>query len=95
MQADGDQQESEVQSKLTAELKSKNIAPFEFMRVPKDYYNWTLQARQQCLGAASIEELCKSIVLENVLHEPAMHRADEACHSKHFLVLVQVCLNSS
>ncbi|KAK9825072.1 hypothetical protein WJX74_006099 [Apatococcus lobatus] len=80
---------SELQHRLRCELKSRGVTSFRFKRVPSDYYDRPLEGRQQMLAASSIEQLCKSIVLENVLHEPNPLTCTAACHSKHFLVLVQ------
>jgi hypothetical protein len=33
--------------------------------VPSDYYGWDLSQRAQCLGAPSIQHLCKSLLMEN------------------------------
>lgn len=36
-----------------------------FVRVPGDYYDQSLEVRRECLSAASVDHLCKSIVMEN------------------------------
>ena len=86
---------TDVQYRLSCEIKLRTIKGFKFVRVPVNYYDRSLEARQQLLGASSIEQLCKSIVLENVLHQPSPQGCTAACHSKYFLVLVQVCTCSS
>ncbi|KAL0331447.1 UNVERIFIED_CONTAM: hypothetical protein Sangu_1690200 [Sesamum angustifolium] len=49
--------------RLSAILLASSVRDFSFKRVPSDYYEWTLEARRDILGAASIHHLCKSIVL--------------------------------
>lgn len=49
--------------RLSAILRSKGVKDFNFKRVARDYYDWTFEARRDALGAASIDHLCKSIVL--------------------------------
>lgn len=38
---------------------------FVFKRMPGDYYERDLEYRMECLEAASIHHLCKSIIMEN------------------------------
>lgn len=52
--------EVDVEARLSNILRSND---FSFMRVPSDYYDWPLESRRDVLGAASIHNLCKSIVL--------------------------------
>jgi hypothetical protein len=46
--------------KVDAGLRSLVMA-----RAPHDYYKWTLEERRAFLGAASIHQLCKTIILKN------------------------------
>lgn len=57
--ADGD----DIEARLSAILRSNGVRDFSFKRVPSDYYDWSLEARRDSLGAASVDHLCKSIVL--------------------------------
>lgn len=52
-----------TEGRLSAILRANAVSDFLFKRVPSDYYDWTLEARRDILGAASIHHLCKSIVL--------------------------------
>ena len=52
-----------TENRLSAILRELGARDFEFRRVPEDYYNRTLEYRMECLGAHSIEHLCKSIVM--------------------------------
>lgn len=54
---------STTEGRLSAILRANAVRDFSFKRVPSDYYEWTLEARQDVLAAASIHHLCKSIVL--------------------------------
>lgn len=57
-----------VESHLTNILLSNGVTDFLFGWVPKDYYDRTFEERRDILGAASVDHLCKSIVLVSVLY---------------------------
>lgn len=50
-------------ARLSNILRSNGVNNFSFKRVPADYYDRSLECRRDLLGAASIDHLCKSIVL--------------------------------
>lgn len=50
-------------ARLSAILRNRGVDDFVFKRVPSDYYDRPLEARRDILEAASVEHLCKSIVL--------------------------------
>ncbi|KAK9821787.1 hypothetical protein WJX81_003368 [Elliptochloris bilobata] len=50
----------------------KGCVPYRFVRVPGNYYSEKLSFRAACLGASSIEQLCKSIVLVNTCLPPEL-----------------------
>ncbi|GKB21340.1 hypothetical protein Tco_0855263 [Tanacetum coccineum] len=52
-----------TESRLSDVLISGGVKDFAFKHVLTDYYDWSLEDRQDVLGAASIHHLCKSIVL--------------------------------
>lgn len=52
-----------TEARLSGILRALGVGEFEFRRVPADYYCRTLEYRMECLGAHSIEHLCKSIVM--------------------------------
>ena len=54
---------SPVQERLTNLLVGNKCDDFKFCRVPSDYYDLTYEQRQVLLGAASVDHLCKSIVM--------------------------------
>lgn len=53
--------------------------------VPEAYYMWRLEARAECLGAPSIQYLCKSLLMEN---RKAADSSDPT-NPKYVLVIVQ------
>ena len=54
---------SPVQERLEDLLVANKCDSFKFCRVPSDYYELTYEQRQALLGAASVDHLCKSIVM--------------------------------
>ena len=52
-----------TESRLSSILRTNGVNDFSFKKVPADYYDWPFEARRDALGAASIDHLCKSIVL--------------------------------
>lgn len=63
-----DDNEADTEARLSAILLSNGVDDFSFERVPLDYYDWPLEARRDALGAASIDHLCKSIVLVGLIN---------------------------
>lgn len=61
-----------------------------FVRVPADYYDHPLEYRQSCLHAASIDHLCKSMIMENTRAHPSVDGWSNPNNSKYYLVIVQV-----
>eukprot|EP01132_Coremiostelium_polycephalum_P002373 gene2373-2935_t len=55
---------SEIQQRVENLCDSISLKN-HLVRVPKNYYNWTLENRKTYLGAPSIHNLCKSIIVEN------------------------------
>lgn len=55
--------ESMRRARLSVEEKKIYSAVWKF--VPESYYTWSLEKRARCLGAPSIEYLCKSLLMEN------------------------------
>lgn len=49
-----------------------------------------LEFRRAFLGAASVEHLCKSIIMVNTRAPAAITDCSNALHSKYYLVIVQV-----
>lgn len=75
---------SPVQQRLAAELVSKGLRNHRFVRAPAEYYDRPLEFRRDVLGAASVDHLCKSIIMENTRVEEG-----EKDVIKYWLVIVQ------
>nr|XP_009795304.1 PREDICTED: uncharacterized protein LOC104242026 isoform X9 [Nicotiana sylvestris] len=54
---------STTKDRLSGILRANGVVDFSFKRVPSDYYDWPLESRRDIVSAASIQHLCKSIVL--------------------------------
>lgn len=93
---------SETQRRLAQELVALGVPQnrFAFTRVPADYYDKSLEYRRECLRAASLSRLCKTLLLENTKakkfnEREAVRNATDltprqrAALSEHFLVVVQ------
>lgn len=61
--------ESDTEARLSSILRNHGISDFALKNVPSDYYDWPLEDRRRALGAASVDHLCKSIVL--VIYYPS------------------------
>ncbi|KAG8662235.1 uncharacterized protein LOC110609530 isoform X2 [Manihot esculenta] len=83
--ADGD----DIEARLSAILRSNGVRDFSFKRVPSDYYDWSLEARRDSLGAASVDHLCKSIVLVNTQAPSDIIDCSDCKNSKYYIVVVQ------
>ncbi|KAL6181974.1 hypothetical protein ACLB2K_043397 [Fragaria x ananassa] len=80
-------------ARLSAILKSKGVNDFSFKRVASDYYDWPLESRRDAVGAASVQHLCKSIVLVNTQAIPSVVDCSDRNNSKYYVVVVQwLCL---
>ncbi|KAL2472482.1 YbaK/aminoacyl-tRNA synthetase-associated domain [Abeliophyllum distichum] len=80
---------STTEDRLSAVLRANGVKDFSFKRVPSDYYAWTLEARRDVLGAASIHHLCKSIVLVNTQAPSNITDCSDRNNSKYYVVVVQ------
>ncbi|XP_004298646.1 PREDICTED: uncharacterized protein LOC101310605 [Fragaria vesca subsp. vesca] len=76
-------------ARLSAILKSKGVNDFSFKRVASDYYDWPLESRRDAVGAASVQHLCKSIVLVNTQAIPSVVDCSDRNNSKYYVVVVQ------
>ena len=66
----GEAEDSPTEHKLARILESVGVYSFEFKRVPSDYYDRSFEERRCLLGAASIDHLCKSIVMVRASQNP-------------------------
>ncbi|XP_010541184.2 PREDICTED: uncharacterized protein LOC104814709 [Tarenaya hassleriana] len=75
--------------RLSAILRSNGVNHFFFKRVASDYYDWPLESRRHALGAASVDHLCKSIVLVNTQAPSNIVDCSDRNNSKYYVVVVQ------
>ncbi len=61
-----------------------------FVCVPEDYYDQPLEFRRDCLAAASVDHLCKSIIMENTKAHPSVKGWEDPLNSKYYVVILQV-----
>ena len=80
----------ELASKVIDGVKELGIAA-NIYQVESDYYNWSLEERQQRLGAPSTENLCKTLLFENTRIKLLEDQSDllDKRHPKYVLVLIQ------
>lgn len=81
-----------VQDRVNVERIKRCVAKQQiftavFKRVPADYYDKTLEERRQILGATSISQLCKTIVLENT--SKVGYDVGDPTDSKYYAIVVQ------
>lgn len=57
-----------------------------FARVPPDYYDHPLEYRRSCVGAASVDHLCKALIMENTRAHPSVDGWSDPRNSKYYLV---------
>ncbi|GMH26641.1 hypothetical protein Nepgr_028484 [Nepenthes gracilis] len=75
--------------RLSAILRANSVGDFTFKKVPLDYYDCSLEARRDLLGAASVHHLCKSIVLVNTQAQSHVTDCSDHSNSKYYVVVVQ------
>eukprot|EP00250_Pteridium_aquilinum_P008822 c18235_g1_i2 orf=127-849(+) len=83
------QQASLLEEKLTTLLLTAGVTSFQFRRVPADYYDRSLEERRDLLAAASIDHLCKSIVMVNTQAHESVKDCSDHKNSKFYVVIVQ------
>ncbi|XP_054825372.1 uncharacterized protein LOC129322927 [Prosopis cineraria] len=81
--------EVETEARLSALLLSNGVDDFSFKWVPSDFYDWPLEVRRDALGAASIDHLCKSIVLVNTQAQSDVIDCRDRNNSKYYVLIVQ------
>ncbi|KAK1564840.1 hypothetical protein Q3G72_012696 [Acer saccharum] len=83
------QSTSDTEARLSNILRSNSVNNFLFNKVPADYYDWSLESRRDILAAASIDHLCKSIVLVNTQAPANVTDCSDRNNSKYYVVVVQ------
>lgn len=81
--------ESDTEARLSSILRNHGISDFALKNVPSDYYDWPLEDRRHALGAASVDHLCKSIVLVNTQAQSNVTDCSDRNNSKYYVVVVQ------
>ncbi|OIW09779.1 hypothetical protein TanjilG_32217 [Lupinus angustifolius] len=81
--------DTDTVTRLSSILRTNNVDDFSFKRVASDYYDWTLEARRDALGASSIYHLCKSMVLVNTRAPSNVIDCSDRNNSKYYIVVVQ------
>ncbi|GAX80352.1 hypothetical protein CEUSTIGMA_g7791.t1 [Chlamydomonas eustigma] len=80
---------SSTQNRLELELKNNKCSSFRFVRAPPDYYAQALEYRMRCVGASSVNHLCKSMIMENTRAHPSVDGWSNPLNSKYYVVIVQ------
>jgi len=73
--------------RVAAACFEAGVRGVRLVRVPKAYYNWSLEERRICLGSPSAAHLCKSIIVEN--RRWVEGTQETRTHAQYFCVLVQ------
>lgn len=73
-------------ARLAVEQRGAYSARWKF--VPTDYYSYQLEQRAACLGASSIQQLCKALLMEN-RKAPSYDGSFDPTNPKYVLVVLQ------
>jgi len=85
----GGEDVSEVQARLTRVMLADELKSFKFVRAPPEYYSQSLEFRMRIVGAASVNHLCKSIVMQNTRAPEDLTDCSDPFYSKYYMVFVQ------
>nr|XP_016488762.1 PREDICTED: uncharacterized protein LOC107808727 isoform X6 [Nicotiana tabacum] len=80
---------STTEDRLSGTLRANGVVDFSFKRVPSDYYDWPLKSHRDIVSVASIQHLCKSIVLVNTQAASNIIDCSDRNNSKYYVVVVQ------
>ena len=84
------QEVSPTQARVAAEATKMGLSTAYFWRVRSDYYEQELAWRRDVLGAASVTQLCKSMIMENTKVSDLTHQqAVESGRVKYVCVVLQ------
>lgn len=78
-----------VEQRLSKIIRGAGATEFIFKTVPSDYYERTYEERRGLLGAASVDHLCKSIVMVNTQAHESVKDCSDRKNSKYYVVVVQ------
>lgn len=81
---------SSTHARLREELEQRHVRVYRFHLVAHNYYETSLEERRAVLGAASVDQLCKTICLTNVAAPDDAPELDATTPllSRHLLVVV-------
>ncbi|XP_027334772.1 uncharacterized protein LOC113849225 isoform X2 [Abrus precatorius] len=77
--------DTDTVTRLSSILRHNAVDDFSFKRVPPGYYDWPLEARRDALSAASVDHLCKSIVLVNTQAPSTVVDCSDRNNSKYYV----------
>ena len=84
------QEVSTIQARLVKEAAASGLTSATFWRVRSDYYEQELAWRRDVLGASSVRQLCKSMIMENTkVSELSLEEATKAGRVKYVCVVLQ------
>lgn len=63
------------------------LRSLQMARAPPHYYTWTLEQRRAFLGAATIDSLCKTIIMKNSEYKEEC--SSDPFYPKFIMVIVQ------
>jgi len=78
---------SPTQARLQAEAERLGLTSGKFWRVRSDYYDQELEWRRDVLGASSVTQLCKSMIMENT--KLTVEEAQQSGRVKYVCVVLQ------
>jgi len=78
-------------TKVRTDLEKKGVVNSEFCIVPEDYYARTLDERREVLQARNLEQLCKTIVFENMNYKESNSSPvySDVANARYLCVIVQ------
>jgi len=82
---------AQAMKKVKADLEKRGVINSEFCIVPNDYYEKTLEERANLLRAFTVDQLCKTIIFENMCFKEYNNspRYDDVTSARYLCVIVQ------
>jgi hypothetical protein len=75
-----------VNKRLRDECSKLGFSIWRFLRVSEDYYSWSLERRQNVLGAPGTNYLCKSVIMQNT--RCTREDCSDWTNSKYYLIVI-------
>jgi len=78
-------------TKVKSDLGMRGVMNNEFCIVPDDYYEKTVEERAKLLQASTLDQLCKTIVFENMSFKDtkSSHAYNDITNTRYLCVIVQ------